>query len=66
MGDIVNLNRFRKSRDRAEREKEAEANRIRFGRTKAEKERDRLDRERLTRAVEGSRLDDGKPESDGT
>ena len=48
MGDVVNLNRFRKTRDKAERNKEAEANRARFGRTKAEKERDRKEAERLT------------------
>jgi hypothetical protein len=36
--DIVNLNKFRKARERAEAEKQAEANRVRFGRTKAEKE----------------------------
>ena len=36
--DIVNLNKFRKAREREEAEKRAEANRVRFGRTKAEKE----------------------------
>jgi hypothetical protein len=36
--DIVNLNKFRKARERAEAERQAEANRVRFGRTKAERE----------------------------
>lgn len=36
--DIVNLNKFRKARERAEAEKLAEQNRIRYGRTKDEKE----------------------------
>ena len=58
MGDVVNLNRFRKTRDRAERAKEAEANRIRFGRTKAEKDRDRQEAERRAQDLNGKKLDD--------
>ncbi|MBP2298668.1 DUF4169 family protein [Azospirillum picis] len=58
MGDVVNLNRFRKSRDRAERTKEADANRVRFGRTKAEKDRDRLEADRRARTLDGQKLDD--------
>ena len=38
MSEIVNLNKFRKSRRRAEDRKTAENNRIKFGRTKAERE----------------------------
>ena len=37
MGDVINLNRFRKSRDKAARAQDADANRRKFGRTKAEK-----------------------------
>lgn len=58
MGDVVNLNRFRKTRDRAERAKEADANRIRFGRTKAEKTRDQQEGERRAQALDGKKLDD--------
>lgn len=36
-GDVVNLRQFRKRNARAEKEKQAEQNRISFGRTKAEK-----------------------------
>lgn len=36
--DIVNLRKIRKARDRAEKEKRAEENRVKFGRTKAERE----------------------------
>ncbi|MEQ1671600.1 MAG: DUF4169 family protein [Hyphomicrobium sp.] len=36
--EIVNLNKFRKAREKAEDEKRAEQNRVRYGRTKAEKE----------------------------
>jgi hypothetical protein len=38
MAEIVNLNRFRKERDRAAKAKTAEENRVRFGRTKEERE----------------------------
>ncbi|CAO3429627.1 DUF4169 family protein [Azospirillum doebereinerae] len=58
MGDVVNLNRFRKTRERAERAKEADANRVRFGRTKAEKLRDRQEAERGTQDLDGKKLDD--------
>lgn len=37
MGDVINLNRFRKSRDKAAKAQDADANRRKFGRTKAEK-----------------------------
>ncbi|CAD7023553.1 hypothetical protein REJC140_00249 [Pseudorhizobium endolithicum] len=36
-GDVLNLRQFRKSKQRAEKERQAEQNRITFGRTKAEK-----------------------------
>lgn len=36
-GDVVNLRQFRKRNARAEKEKQAEQNRVSFGRTKAEK-----------------------------
>jgi Domain of unknown function (DUF4169) len=35
--DIVNLNRFRKAKARDDKAKQADANRVKFGRTKAEK-----------------------------
>lgn len=37
MGDIINLRQARKARKRAEAGQEAEANRLKHGRTKAEK-----------------------------
>ena len=35
--EIVNLNKFKKAKTRAEKESRAQENRTRFGRTKAEK-----------------------------
>ena len=37
MGEVVNLNRYRKQKQRAERERRAEANRARFGISKSER-----------------------------
>ena len=50
MADIVNLNQFRKKRDRRGAEKRAAENRRRFGvskdeRTKAQREADKLQKE---------------------
>jgi hypothetical protein len=54
--NVVNLNRFRKKKQREARAKQAETNRIRHGRTQAEKDRERAERERAERAIDGKRL----------
>jgi len=56
-GNVVNLNRFRKKKQREEKAKQAEINRIRHGRTQAEKDRERLERQRAARLIEGKRLE---------
>ncbi len=38
MGDLINLRRARKDRARREKEETAQANRVAFGRTKAERD----------------------------
>ncbi|MGQ9369668.1 DUF4169 family protein [Azospirillum sp. ST 5-10] len=58
MGEIVNLNRYRKSQARAQREKEAAENRVRFGRPKAETAAQRKERERADRALDAKKRDD--------
>ena len=55
--NVVNLNRFRKKKQREEKTKQAEINRIRHGRTQAEKDRERAERGRAARAIEGKRLE---------
>lgn len=55
--NVVNLNRFRKKRQREEKAKQAEINRVKHGRTKAEKEAQRVDRERAARILDGARLE---------
>lgn len=57
MAEIVNLRRARKDKARREREGEADANRRRFGRTKAEKAADEDARERSLREIDGKKID---------
>lgn len=56
-GNVVNLNKFRKQKARADKAKQAEINRVRHGRTKAQREREHTDRERAARLLEGKRLE---------
>ncbi|ESR27307.1 DUF4169 family protein [Lutibaculum baratangense] len=56
MSDIVNLRQARKARARAEKEKQAADNRLRFGMTKAERQAAERQRSSLDRHVEGHRL----------
>ena len=60
--NVVNLNRFRKKKQREEKAKQAEINRIRHGRTKAKKEGELAERARAARALEGKRLEQGSEE----
>ncbi len=62
MGEVVNLNKARKARDKADRKRQAEVNRAAFGRTGAEKAVMRLERERADRALDGSKRETGEPE----
>ncbi|SKA33579.1 protein of unknown function [Enhydrobacter aerosaccus] len=63
MAEIVNLRRRRKERARHERENEAQANRLRFGRTKAEKIADRQSETRERDLLAGKRLAPPEDES---
>ena len=57
MAEIVNLRRARKDKVRQQRESEADANRRRFGRTKAEKANDKDARERARRDIDSKKID---------
>lgn len=63
MGDVVNLRRARKARDRASAEAQAEQNRITFGRTKAERKLTEAEKALAERRLEGHRLTDDKDEA---
>ena len=58
MTEPVNFNKFREAKARAEKEQRAAENRVKFGRTKAEKARDRLEADHKKRDMDQSQLDD--------
>ena len=64
MAEIINLRRARKDKQRRERDSEAEANRLRFGRTKAQKKLDQQSAERARRSIEAKRLETDAPDED--
>jgi Domain of unknown function (DUF4169) len=57
MAEIVNLRRARKDKARQQRESEADANRRRFSRTKAEKAADKDAQERTRRDIDSKKID---------
>jgi len=58
MADNVNLRQARKARARVEKEKTADANRIAFGRTKAEKQASSLEKRRVDKALAAHKRND--------
>ena len=58
MAEIVNLNRFRKAQKRLAEERQAEANRVKFGRSKTEKLNDRRQVEKLQQEIDGKKRDE--------
>ncbi|HAT1866959.1 DUF4169 family protein [Legionella pneumophila] len=57
MADVINLNKKRKAKVRLEKEKKASENRIKFGRTKKEKQLEKQDIERSEQHLDGHNLD---------
>jgi len=58
MGEIINLNRARKARTRAAKEARAAENRVRFGRSGADKAREAAEREKTARTLDGAQRED--------
>ena len=58
MAEPINLNRARKAKARAEAEAHAAANRVKFGRTKAEKLNEKAEAARLGRTLDQTRRED--------
>ena len=56
MGDVVNLNRFRKRKARAAKQKRAEQNRRLHGRSKAERAQEAARKKRLEQKLAGALL----------
>lgn len=68
MGDVINLNKFRKERRRSAEKRSARDNRVRFGRSGADKAADRHADDRAERTFDGRKLesrdgDDTHPET---
>ena len=62
MSNIVNLRRARKQKRRVDKDQTAVENRTRFGRTKAEREREDAQLELDARKLDGAKL--GQPEDE--
>lgn len=60
MGEIVNLNKARKTRDKVEAKRAADANRLTFGRSKTERLTTQKKRDRDAARLDGHKL--GEPE----
>lgn len=58
--EIVNLRQFRKKQARSEKEKQAEQNRIGFGRTKTEKNLTKALNDKAAKTHEAGRMDPSK------
>ncbi|RZJ41121.1 MAG: DUF4169 family protein [Brevundimonas sp.] len=58
MAETVNLNAIRKARAKAADKAQAQANRAAHGRTRAQKDAAEKERQRLSRLLDGSKLED--------
>lgn len=63
MAEIINLNKARKAKARVAADKQAAENRVRFGRSKAQKQQDAAEAEALRRKLDSLRLDPPEPET---
>jgi hypothetical protein len=59
MGDVINLKRFKKRNEREQTAKQADANRARFGRTKAERALDETRNDRAADLLDQHKLNGG-------
>jgi len=57
MADIINLNKARKAKARADKAVLAQENRARFGRSKAEKQADAAERAKVARILDDAKRD---------
>ena len=58
MAEIRSLSKARKTKARAEKEATAEANRAKFGRTKAEKRKDTVEKANAEKQIDGHKRHD--------
>lgn len=62
--DIINLNQFRKAKQKDEKREKAAQNRTRHGRTKAEKLAESRNRDNAERLLAGKKVTDKTPDDD--
>lgn len=58
MGNVINLRQARKARQRTDKAREAEANRAKFGRTKAQKIADSTEEQKKISKLDGAYRED--------
>jgi hypothetical protein len=63
MGDVTNLNKFRKRAEKERSEQEAAANRAKFGRTRSEREREEARDQRAREVLDQHHIDGGEASS---
>ncbi|WP_406720661.1 DUF4169 family protein [Thioclava litoralis] len=56
MSNVTNLNQFRKAKARAEKRAQADANAVKFGRSKAERARDEASESAASRHLDGHKI----------
>ncbi len=61
--EIVNLNKFKKQLNKETRERQAQINRVKFGKSKAEKRRQEYEAQRDATLLSGKKLGDDTPEN---
>jgi hypothetical protein len=59
MGELINLKRFKKRSEKEQSATQADANRARFGRTKSERARDEINRDRARDLLDQHKIDGG-------
>lgn len=65
MAEIVNLNRFRKAAAREEAARQADANRVKYGRDKATRQREAQEEARRRALLDGAALEKDTPDDSG-
>jgi hypothetical protein len=60
MGNLINLNKFRKRVEKERSEQEASTNRAKFGRTRSEREREEAQTERAREILDQHHIDGGE------
>jgi len=58
MAEIISLNRARKAKAKATKSAEADSNRVKFGRTKAQKAAEALEAKRRADLLDGAKRED--------